>query len=203
MGSRATPGAAPLAWAEPCPPSPGPGLLRHPGQDAGLVTAQGARGGAGPPQPRGAPAPLPWPARVWAPRSCPSPGGASGSARGAAGGRTASAPGRVVQPRGSGARKASRAHKQSHVGLAGAGPGAGGSSGNKAQRPGPDKYWAPRGAALPSAPQVPAPRRFRVAAMPFLGQDWRSPGQSWVKTADGWKRFLDERSGGFVSDLSR
>ncbi|KAM5281263.1 F-box only protein 32 isoform 2-T2 [Ctenodactylus gundi] len=37
--------------------------------------------------------------------------------------------------------------------------------------------------------------------MPFLGQDWRSPGQSWVKTADGWKRFLDEKSGGFVNDL--
>ncbi|TKC49038.1 hypothetical protein EI555_003814 [Monodon monoceros] len=40
------------------------------------------------------------------------------------------------------------------------------------------------------------------SAMPFLGQDWRSPGQSWVKTADGWKRFLDEKSGSFVSDLS-
>ncbi|XP_068382354.1 F-box only protein 32 [Eschrichtius robustus] len=38
--------------------------------------------------------------------------------------------------------------------------------------------------------------------MPFLGQDWRSPGQSWVKTADGWKRFLDEKSGSFVNDLS-
>lgn len=25
-------------------------------------------------------------------------------------------------------------------------------------------------------------------AMPFLGQDWRSPGWSWVKTDDGWKR---------------
>ncbi|RXM31402.1 F-box only protein 25 [Acipenser ruthenus] len=25
--------------------------------------------------------------------------------------------------------------------------------------------------------------------MPFLGQDWRSPGWSWVKTEDGWKRF--------------
>ncbi|KAM6215278.1 F-box only protein 32 isoform 2-T2 [Rhynchocyon petersi] len=37
--------------------------------------------------------------------------------------------------------------------------------------------------------------------MPFLGQDWRSPGQSWVKTADGWKRFLDEKSGSFVHDL--
>ncbi|XP_078504023.1 F-box only protein 25 isoform X3 [Lissotriton helveticus] len=24
--------------------------------------------------------------------------------------------------------------------------------------------------------------------MPFLGQDWRSPGWSWVKTEDGWKR---------------
>ncbi|XP_049709764.1 F-box only protein 32 isoform X2 [Elephas maximus indicus] len=38
--------------------------------------------------------------------------------------------------------------------------------------------------------------------MPFLGQDWRSPGQSWVKTADGWKRFLDEKTGSFVNDLS-
>nr|XP_014349564.1 PREDICTED: F-box only protein 25 [Latimeria chalumnae] len=25
--------------------------------------------------------------------------------------------------------------------------------------------------------------------MPFLGQDWRSPGWSWIKTEDGWKRF--------------
>ncbi|MFT7810669.1 F-box only protein 25 isoform X1 [Arapaima gigas] len=25
--------------------------------------------------------------------------------------------------------------------------------------------------------------------MPFLGQDWRSPGWSWIKTNDGWKRF--------------
>uniref|UniRef100_A0A8B9ZHD1 F-box only protein 25 n=1 Tax=Anas platyrhynchos TaxID=8839 RepID=A0A8B9ZHD1_ANAPL len=25
--------------------------------------------------------------------------------------------------------------------------------------------------------------------MPFLGQDWRSPGWRWVKTEDGWKRF--------------
>ncbi|XP_053142101.1 F-box only protein 25 isoform X3 [Hemicordylus capensis] len=24
--------------------------------------------------------------------------------------------------------------------------------------------------------------------MPFLGQDWRSPGWRWIKTADGWKR---------------
>lgn len=24
--------------------------------------------------------------------------------------------------------------------------------------------------------------------MPFLGQDWRSPGQSWVKTEEGWKK---------------
>ncbi|XP_074065659.1 F-box only protein 25 isoform X3 [Macrotis lagotis] len=24
--------------------------------------------------------------------------------------------------------------------------------------------------------------------MPFLGQDWRSPGWSWIKTDDGWKR---------------
>ncbi|KAJ8270522.1 hypothetical protein GJAV_G00115910 [Gymnothorax javanicus] len=26
-------------------------------------------------------------------------------------------------------------------------------------------------------------------SMPFLGQDWRSPGWSWIKTEDGWKRF--------------
>ncbi|XP_058380858.1 F-box only protein 25 isoform X2 [Diceros bicornis minor] len=25
--------------------------------------------------------------------------------------------------------------------------------------------------------------------MPFLGQDWRSPGWSWIKTEDGWKRY--------------
>lgn len=51
----------------------------------------------------------------------------------------------------------------------------------------------------PSCPSVAS----ALGAMPFLGQDWRSPGQSWVKTADGWKRFLDEKSGSFVSDLSR
>ncbi|MEE6463199.1 hypothetical protein FKM82_005814 [Ascaphus truei] len=37
--------------------------------------------------------------------------------------------------------------------------------------------------------------------MPFLGQDWRSPGQNWVKTEDGWKRFLDEQSN-CVSDIN-
>lgn len=51
----------------------------------------------------------------------------------------------------------------------------------------------------PSRPSVAS----ALSTMPFLGQDWRSPGQSWVKTADGWKRFLDEKSGSFVSDLSR
>lgn len=50
----------------------------------------------------------------------------------------------------------------------------------------------------PSYPSVAS----ALGTMPFLGQDWRSPGQSWVKTADGWKRFLDEKSGSFVSDLS-
>uniref|UniRef100_A0A3Q2L5S6 F-box only protein 25 n=1 Tax=Equus caballus TaxID=9796 RepID=A0A3Q2L5S6_HORSE len=25
--------------------------------------------------------------------------------------------------------------------------------------------------------------------MPFLGQDWRSPGWSWIKTEDGWRRY--------------
>ncbi|XP_038656317.1 F-box only protein 25 isoform X5 [Scyliorhinus canicula] len=28
--------------------------------------------------------------------------------------------------------------------------------------------------------------------MPFLGQDWRSPGGCWVKSEDGWKREVDE-----------
>lgn len=37
--------------------------------------------------------------------------------------------------------------------------------------------------------------------MPFLGQDWRSPGQNWVKTEDGWKRFLEEQCN-FVSDIN-
>ncbi|KAJ6651298.1 hypothetical protein lerEdw1_021104 [Lerista edwardsae] len=27
-----------------------------------------------------------------------------------------------------------------------------------------------------------------LETMPFLGQDWRSPGWRWIKTADGWKR---------------
>uniref|UniRef100_F6ZJN6 F-box only protein 32 n=1 Tax=Xenopus tropicalis TaxID=8364 RepID=F6ZJN6_XENTR len=31
--------------------------------------------------------------------------------------------------------------------------------------------------------------------------DWRSPGQSWVKTGDGWKRFLEEQSH-FISDIN-
>lgn len=31
--------------------------------------------------------------------------------------------------------------------------------------------------------------------MPFLGQDWRSPGQNWVKTEDGWKKTTaDDRN---------
>ncbi|CAG6015905.1 unnamed protein product [Menidia menidia] len=31
--------------------------------------------------------------------------------------------------------------------------------------------------------------------MPFLGQDWRSPGQNWVKTEDGWKKTtVDEKN---------
>lgn len=29
------------------------------------------------------------------------------------------------------------------------------------------------------------------AEMPFLGQDWRSPGWSWTKTEGGWQRGLD------------
>lgn len=30
--------------------------------------------------------------------------------------------------------------------------------------------------------------------MPFLGQDWRSPGQCWVKTEDGWKKTVDDKN---------
>ncbi|KAF4077934.1 hypothetical protein AMELA_G00193610 [Ameiurus melas] len=29
----------------------------------------------------------------------------------------------------------------------------------------------------------------KVLKMPFLGQDWRSPGWSWIKTEDGWRPF--------------
>ena len=25
--------------------------------------------------------------------------------------------------------------------------------------------------------------------MPFLGQDWRSPGEQWVKTTEGWEKL--------------
>ena len=25
--------------------------------------------------------------------------------------------------------------------------------------------------------------------MPFIGQDWRSPGDQWVRTAEGWERM--------------
>ncbi len=28
------------------------------------------------------------------------------------------------------------------------------------------------------------------AKMPFLGKDWRSPGWSWTKTENGWKRIV-------------
>uniref|UniRef100_A0A2R8MS29 F-box only protein 32 n=1 Tax=Callithrix jacchus TaxID=9483 RepID=A0A2R8MS29_CALJA len=63
----------------------------------------------------------------------------------------------------------------------------------------PPRVARPRGRqAGPVSQSAPS----ALGAMPFLGQDWRSPGQSWVKTADGWKRFLDEKSGSFVSDLS-
>ena len=27
------------------------------------------------------------------------------------------------------------------------------------------------------------------ATMPFLGQDWRSPGEQWVRTTEGWERL--------------
>ena len=35
--------------------------------------------------------------------------------------------------------------------------------------------------------------------MPFLGQDWRSPGQSWVKTEEGWKRTSADDTNNNVS----
>lgn len=41
------------------------------------------------------------------------------------------------------------------------------------------------------------------AAMPFLGQDWRSPGQNWVKTADGWTRFLSAQENSYLAERSR
>ncbi|XP_026093004.1 F-box only protein 25-like isoform X3 [Carassius auratus] len=40
--------------------------------------------------------------------------------------------------------------------------------------------------------------------MPFLGQDWRSPGWSWIKTEDGWKRFeyLSHKLGDNINELT-
>lgn len=35
--------------------------------------------------------------------------------------------------------------------------------------------------------------------MPFLGQDWRSPGQSWVKTEEGWKKTTADEKNNNVS----
>lgn len=35
--------------------------------------------------------------------------------------------------------------------------------------------------------------------MPFLGQDWRSPGQSWVKTEEGWKKTTTDDKNNNVS----
>nr|ADG08114.1 truncated F-box protein 32 beta [Salmo salar] len=37
--------------------------------------------------------------------------------------------------------------------------------------------------------------------MPFLGQDWRSPGQSWVKTEEGWKNFSSDDKNSNDSDV--
>lgn len=25
--------------------------------------------------------------------------------------------------------------------------------------------------------------------MPFIGQDWRAPGETWVKTTEGWEQM--------------
>uniref|UniRef100_A0AAY5KBV0 F-box only protein 32 n=1 Tax=Esox lucius TaxID=8010 RepID=A0AAY5KBV0_ESOLU len=38
--------------------------------------------------------------------------------------------------------------------------------------------------------------------MPFLGQDWRSPGQSWVKTEEGWKNYSSDNKNNNDSDMS-
>lgn len=35
--------------------------------------------------------------------------------------------------------------------------------------------------------------------MPFLGQDWRSPGQNWVKTEEGWKKTTGDDKNNYVS----
>ncbi|XP_016354324.1 F-box only protein 25-like isoform X1 [Sinocyclocheilus anshuiensis] len=44
----------------------------------------------------------------------------------------------------------------------------------------------------------------RCKNMPFLGQDWRSPGWSWIKTEDGWKRFeyLNHKLGDNINELT-
>lgn len=39
--------------------------------------------------------------------------------------------------------------------------------------------------------QLPPINSVPPAKMPFLGQDWRSPGWSWTKTEVGWQRGLD------------
>jgi hypothetical protein len=26
--------------------------------------------------------------------------------------------------------------------------------------------------------------------MPFIGQDWRAPGETWVRTVEGWERMI-------------
>ncbi|KAJ4931153.1 hypothetical protein JOQ06_025451 [Pogonophryne albipinna] len=35
--------------------------------------------------------------------------------------------------------------------------------------------------------------------MPFLGQDWRSPGQNWIKTQEGWKKTTTDEKNNNVS----
>ncbi|XP_063055033.1 F-box only protein 32 [Engraulis encrasicolus] len=37
--------------------------------------------------------------------------------------------------------------------------------------------------------------------MPFLGQDWRSPGQSWVKTEEGWKKSTEDEKNNNLSEV--
>lgn len=39
--------------------------------------------------------------------------------------------------------------------------------------------------------------------MPFLGQDWRSPGGSWVKTGSGWKRGSHDKVNDIIKFMSQ
>lgn len=34
--------------------------------------------------------------------------------------------------------------------------------------------------------------------MPFVGQDWRSPGEVWIKIGEGWERMKLLRQSDFI-----